>query len=70
MFVSWLRSSEADRDRYADAKQRAAEKGDGRYNDLKAGVVYDVYEHAFYADPCYHHQPQPRRQSTDPPPMS
>ena len=51
----------AARDLYASAKREAARTdGPSGYNDLKAAVVYDIYERAFLADPTHHHEPQPR----------
>lgn len=57
-----LQRHEAARERYAQAKRVAAE-GDGSstYNDLKAAVIYDIYEQAFLTDPSHHHDPQPRQ---------
>jgi GrpB-like predicted nucleotidyltransferase (UPF0157 family) len=62
MFVAWLRSDAQDRQLYADAKQAALESdGNRRYNDLKAAVVYDIYERIFLADTAHPHHPRPRR---------
>ncbi len=61
LFVRWLDDHPGDRDRYAAAKREAAvTDGARRYNDLKSGVVYDLYEQAFLADPSYDHDPRPR----------
>lgn len=61
MFVRWLRTHEADRKRYAAAKQLVAgREGSTRYNDSKSAVVYDIYERAFLADPSHLHDPQSR----------
>jgi hypothetical protein len=46
---------------YASAKREAVgTEGPSGYNDLKAAVVYDIYERAFLADQTHHHEPQPR----------
>jgi GrpB-like predicted nucleotidyltransferase (UPF0157 family) len=61
MFISWLRTHPADRERYAAAKWVAADGlGGKRYNDSKSAAVYDIYERAFIADPSHVHDPQPR----------
>ena len=61
LFASWLRSNPTDRHRYAAVKREAvAADGTIRYNDLKAAVVYDIYERAFLADPAHPHGPHPR----------
>lgn len=61
LFTRWLADHPVDLDLYAAAKLRAVDaRGGGRYNDLKAAVVYDIYERAFLADPAYEHDPQPR----------
>lgn len=61
LFLSWLRTHPADRDRYAAAKRDAADGAGGRrYNDVKSAVVYDLYEWAFMADSAHRHDPQPR----------
>ena len=66
LFSSWLRDHPLDRARYAEAKLTAAESdGSKRYNDLKAAVVYDLYERIFAADPEHHHDAQPRRPAAD-----
>jgi len=61
VFTRWLRTHQADRERYAAAKRRAA-SGDeaARYNDLKSAVIYDIYEQAFLADPSHAHDARPR----------
>lgn len=62
LFVSWLRSNADDRRRYNEGKAGAAANAEGgRYNDLKAIVVYEIYERALQADPCHPHEPQPAR---------
>jgi GrpB-like predicted nucleotidyltransferase (UPF0157 family) len=64
LFVRWLGSCTADRERYAEAKRQAARSvGDRRYNDLKAEVVYDIYERAFASDPSCDHEPRPRQKA-------
>ncbi|MER7559173.1 GrpB family protein [Nocardioides sp. NPDC126508] len=61
LFVAHLRTNEADRRRYAEAKHAALQDTTGaRYNDLKAAVIYDIYENAFSADAEHEHLPQPR----------
>ena len=61
LFISWLRTHSADRDRYAAAKRVATDDvGGRRYNDSKSAVVYDIYERAFLADPAHIHDPRPR----------
>ncbi|MFT4164337.1 MAG: GrpB family protein [Microlunatus sp.] len=61
LFKQWLQTCPQDRERYATAKLEAVESnGATRYNDLKAAVVYDIYERAFLADPSHKHDPQPR----------
>lgn len=62
LFANWLRVDESDRARYNAAKTAASTAGGtARYNDLKAAVVYDIYEHAFSSDPRHRHDPQPRQ---------
>ena len=58
LFVSWLRSHPDDRDRYAAVKM--SRDGPTSYNDHKSGLVYDIYERIFLADPEHQHDPQPR----------
>ena len=61
LFVRWLIGCAADRERYIDAKREAArDAGGGRYNDLKAAVMYDIYERAFCDDQSHQHDSQPR----------
>ena len=67
LFVQWLRGHPTDRAEYAEAKRRAwGRTGPTRYNDLKAAVVYDIYERAFAADPLHRHEHRPRPGSADP----
>jgi GrpB-like predicted nucleotidyltransferase (UPF0157 family) len=62
LFVAWLRSNEHDRRSYAAAKRAATGTHNAEsYNDLKAAVVYDIYEHAFLADPRHDHRSRPRQ---------
>ncbi|HYI52794.1 MAG TPA: GrpB family protein [Microlunatus sp.] len=64
LFTRWLSEHPTDRDLYASAKREAVRtEGPSGYNDLKAAVVYDIYERAFLADQTHHHEPQPRRTS-------
>ncbi|MDQ0644457.1 GrpB family protein [Microbacterium murale] len=61
VFTDWLRTNSRDRERYNAAKAAASTAdGTARYNDLKAAVVYDIYERAFIADPSHDHDPHPR----------
>lgn len=61
LFTEWLRMNAEERQLYNQAKAAAINRaGSGRYNDLKAAVVYDIYERAFIADPRHHHDPHPR----------
>lgn len=63
LFRDWLRAHPDERDLYAAAKLAAAGQGftDGmHYNNAKAGVVYDIYERVFAADPAHPHDPRPR----------
>ena len=62
-FRDWLRSHPVDRALYEAAKREAAAQGftEGmQYNNHKAGVVYDLYEKIFAADPVHPHDPRPR----------
>ena len=62
-FRDWLVAHPDDRELYAAAKQSAAAMGfsDGmHYNNAKAGVVYDIYERVFAADPAHPHDPRLR----------
>lgn len=64
LFVDRLRSHAEERRVYNAAKAAAVgAAASGRYNDLKAAVVYDIYERAFIADPDHRHDPQPRQQN-------
>jgi GrpB-like predicted nucleotidyltransferase (UPF0157 family) len=55
IFRDWLRSNPADRDRYADAKRRAADDATAlgehtmQYNARKEQVVREIYHRAFVA---------------------
>ncbi|WP_446666429.1 GrpB family protein [Flexivirga sp. B27] len=59
LFREWLAANTGAQERYAAAK-RSALTGEVRYNDAKAGVVYDLYEQAFASDARHTHEPQPR----------
>ncbi|WP_244928385.1 GrpB family protein [Nocardioides sp. W7] len=62
-FRDWLASHADDRATYADLKCRLGERGftDSMvYNNEKAGLIYDIYERIFVADPEHPHTPQPR----------
>ncbi len=48
---------------YAEIKRRLSARGlqdSMLYNNAKAGLVYDVYERIFAADPEHAHRPRPR----------
>jgi GrpB-like predicted nucleotidyltransferase (UPF0157 family) len=63
MFRDWLRTHDDDRELYAATKRQVADLGftDGmHYNNAKAGMVYDLYERIFAADPDHPHDPRPR----------
>lgn len=52
VFRNWLRANSADRDRYAAAKRRAAERpaiSMTQYNTRKAPVIREIYRRAFDA---------------------
>jgi GrpB-like predicted nucleotidyltransferase (UPF0157 family) len=62
-FRDWLRDHEDDRRAYAELKRVLAEKGFTdvmHYNTAKGGLIYDIYERIFAADPAHPHTPQPR----------
>jgi len=62
-FRDWLRSHPDDRDAYASLKRELATRGFAsvmEYNNAKAGLIYDIYERIFAADPGFAHTPQPR----------
>ena len=62
-FRDWLRTHPEDRAAYEAAKHAAAAQGftEGmHYNNHKGGVVYDIHERIFGADPQHQHDPHPR----------
>lgn len=64
LFRDWLRTHDADRERYGRLKREVAARGFDDvmlYNNEKAWLVYDLYEQIFAADPEHEHDPQPRR---------
>lgn len=61
LFREWLLVTPEDRTLYGETKRTAAgDTSSARYNDLKAAVVYDIYERAFAADNDHEHTPCPR----------
>lgn len=63
MFRDWLRTHPDDRDAYAAAKRDVAAQGFTDvmlYNNAKSGLIYDIYEKVFLADPEHAHDPHPR----------
>ena len=66
-FARWLAEHPTELAMYADLKrQLAVELADGdmvHYSNAKAGLVYDIYERIFAADPAHIHEPQPRPSS-------
>jgi GrpB-like predicted nucleotidyltransferase (UPF0157 family) len=63
VFRGWLREHEEDRSAYADLKRALAERGFTDvmdYNTAKGGLIYDIYERIFAADPDNPHTPRPR----------
>jgi GrpB-like predicted nucleotidyltransferase (UPF0157 family) len=61
LFVTHLRANKTHQQRYAETKRAALQDTTGaRYNDLKAAVVYDIYEAAFSNDAEHEHLPKPR----------
>jgi GrpB-like predicted nucleotidyltransferase (UPF0157 family) len=62
-FRDWLRTHPDDRDAYAALKRDLATRNFGsvlEYNNEKAGLIYDIYERIFAADPLFAHTPQSR----------
>lgn len=62
-FREWLVAHADDHAAYADLKRAVAGRGftDAMlYNNEKAGLIYDIYERIFAADPAHPHTPQPR----------
>jgi len=63
LFRDWLRDRPDDRAAYGELKAELADRGFDDvmdYNNHKAGLVYDIYERIFAADPEHPHDPQPR----------
>jgi GrpB-like predicted nucleotidyltransferase (UPF0157 family) len=62
-FRDWLREHEDDRRAYAALKRDLAGQGFTDvmdYNTAKGGLIYDIYERIFVADPAHPHTPRPR----------
>jgi GrpB-like predicted nucleotidyltransferase (UPF0157 family) len=62
-FRDWLLDHDDDRAAYADLKRALAEQGFTDvmdYNTAKGGLIYDIYERIFAADPVHAHTPRPR----------
>ena len=62
-FRDWLRENEDDRRAYAVLKRDLAGQGFTDvmdYNTAKGGLIYDIYERIFAADPAHPHTPRPR----------
>ncbi len=62
-FRDWLITQPDDREAYAAVKRDLATQGftDAmQYNNAKAGLIYDIYERIFTADPDHPHSPHPR----------
>jgi GrpB-like predicted nucleotidyltransferase (UPF0157 family) len=62
-FRDWLREHADDHAAYADLKRALAQQGFTDvmdYNAAKGGLIYDIYERIFAADPAHEHTPQPR----------
>lgn len=62
-FRAWLESHPDDLAAYAELKRRLGERGftDAMdYNNEKSGLIYDLYERIFAADPRHPHTPRPR----------
>jgi GrpB-like predicted nucleotidyltransferase (UPF0157 family) len=62
-FRNWLRTHPDDLAAYAALKRELAAQGftDAmHYNNAKAGLIYDIYERIFAADPDHPHSPRPR----------
>lgn len=63
VFRDWLLEHEDDRAAYGNLKARLADQGFTdvmHYNNAKGGLIYDIYERIFTADPAHPHTPQPR----------
>ncbi|KAA1419927.1 GrpB family protein [Mumia zhuanghuii] len=62
LFRERLLADDADRTAYARLKEELATREFGTvmaYNAAKARLIYEIYEHAFAADPDHPHDPQP-----------
>ncbi len=62
-FRAWLLTHPDDLTAYAALKRDLAMQGFSdamHYNNAKAGLIYDIYERIFAADPEHRHSPQPR----------
>jgi GrpB-like predicted nucleotidyltransferase (UPF0157 family) len=62
-FRDWLVERPDDREAYAALKRDLAGQGFTDvmdYNNAKAGLIYDIYERIFAADPGHPHDPHPR----------
>jgi GrpB-like predicted nucleotidyltransferase (UPF0157 family) len=62
-FRDWLLAHADDHAAYADLKCTLAAQGftDAmHYNNAKGGLIYDIYERIFTADPAHPHTPRPR----------
>lgn len=62
-FRDWLITHAADRNAYGALKRSLAQQGFTdvmHYNNAKAGLIYDIYERIFMADPETAHDPHPR----------
>jgi GrpB-like predicted nucleotidyltransferase (UPF0157 family) len=62
-FRDWLLEHEDDRTMYGDLKAKLAAQGFTDvmvYNNAKGGLIYDIYERIFAADPAHPHTPHPR----------
>lgn len=68
LFRDWLASHADDHAAYADLKCALAAEGFTdvmAYNARKSGLVYDIYERIFAADPAHPHTPRPRERGGD-----
>lgn len=57
-FREWLRAHDDDRMAYGDLKRALAAQGFTdvmHYTNAKAGLIYEIYERIFLADPAYPH---------------
>lgn len=62
-FRDWLRANTADRTTYDVLKRDLAGQhfeSIMAYNNVKAGLIYDIYERIFAADHQHPHTPHPR----------